>query len=166
MSKRIGLVNLLSAFACGPSGTAGPSLTLPQISCSGNLGVAPVGMTKFRTVAHLGMGGGGWTESKSGLSSCSYLGSVVRQISGMTKFRIVAHLGMGGGGWTESKSGLSSCSYLGSAGLGSTAEFSCRAASRQVSCSEGMDRGFFCRVGCWFVDHVFVDLGVLQSGAG
>jgi hypothetical protein len=84
----------------------------------------------------------------------------------MTKFRDVAHLGMGGGGRTESKSGLSSCSYLGSAGLGSTAEFSCRAASRQVSCSEGMDRGFFCRVGCWFVDHVFVDLGVLQSGAG
>ena len=88
------------------------------------------------------------------------------RLLGMTKFRTVAHLGMGGGGWTESKRGLSSCSYLGSAGLGSTAEFSCRAASRQVSCSEGMDRGFFCRVGCWFVDHVFVDLGVLQSGAG
>ena len=29
------------------------------------------------------------------------------------------------------------------------------------SCSEGMDGGFFCRVSCWLVDHVFVDLGVL-----
>jgi hypothetical protein len=27
---------------------------------------APVGMTKLRVVAHLGMVGGGWTESKKG----------------------------------------------------------------------------------------------------
>ena len=33
------------------SETAGPSLRY-----------APVGMTKWRAVAHLGMGGGGWTE--------------------------------------------------------------------------------------------------------
>src|ERR1700677_3479471 len=35
------------------SETAGPSPTRPR--------VAPVGMTNLRTVAHLGMGGGGWT---------------------------------------------------------------------------------------------------------
>ena len=31
----VGLVDRLSAFPCGPSETAGPSLTLPRISCPG-----------------------------------------------------------------------------------------------------------------------------------
>jgi hypothetical protein len=31
--NRVGLVDHLSAFACGPSETAGPSPTLPRISC-------------------------------------------------------------------------------------------------------------------------------------
>jgi hypothetical protein len=29
---------------------------------------APVGMTKWRAAAHIGMGGGGWTEETAGLS--------------------------------------------------------------------------------------------------
>jgi hypothetical protein len=33
------------------------------------------------------------------------------------------------------------------------------------SCSEGVDRRLLRYVSCWFVDQVFVDLGVFQSGA-
>jgi hypothetical protein len=44
-------VHRLLAFACCSSETAGPY-------------ASPVGMTKLRAVAHLGMRGGGWTESK------------------------------------------------------------------------------------------------------
>jgi hypothetical protein len=35
------------------------------------------------------------------------------------------------------------------------------------SCSDGMDLGLLCWLIYWLVDdHVFVDLGVFQSGAG
>jgi hypothetical protein len=87
--NQAGFVDRLATFAWGPSETAGPSPTLPRISrpaqwrwptsCgflrkphtspwvvlrSRKSESASVGMTKLRAVAHLGMSGSGWTESK------------------------------------------------------------------------------------------------------
>jgi len=62
--NQVGLVDRLLAFVYGSNETAGLSSTLPRISWTGNTGSTSVGMTKLRAVAHLGMSGGGWTESK------------------------------------------------------------------------------------------------------
>jgi hypothetical protein len=79
---RVGFVDRLSRFARGPSETAGPrstslragsplrypdfppslaALAAPRCRKSGS---APVRMTKLRAVAHLGIRGGRWTDSK------------------------------------------------------------------------------------------------------
>jgi hypothetical protein len=82
------VVDRLFRFACDPSETAGPSLALPRFPAqlcgvgevraafrkphtslgryrdAGNPGPIQSGMTKLSAVAHLGISGGGWTDSK------------------------------------------------------------------------------------------------------
>jgi hypothetical protein len=96
-----------SAFACGPIEPAGP-LRCPgfpvqrsglgelraafftesrirrfgQYRDAGKSRSAPVGMTKLNAVAHLGMSGGGWTDSKKLIWTKLILSRPLRQAQG------------------------------------------------------------------------------------
>jgi hypothetical protein len=128
-------------------------------------------MTKFRAVAHLGISGGGWTESKKLIWTRLILSRPLRQAQGRLYGTLLDQYLL-----TNRNSAKRCCRTQGPGmPYGSPGRQAGRAkeglpavvgGSGRALCSEGVGRGLV-RLAQLFVDgHVVVDLRVLQGGAG